>query len=257
MNTYRLKTAEAKRGFTLIELLVVIAIIAILAAILFPVFAKVRENARRISCASNEKQLGIALTQYVQDSDEAWPANVNNVNCCDASAWPGQIYSFVKSTGVYACPDDSNPPDSIAPGAVKMSYGMNFDLYPWGGGNPPPPGIALAQIDAPSSCVALFENGKWFRGSHVGGDPTSMTAVNNNNNSIALTTNWANDVSNRHDTSPSHSANYLMVDGHVKYLKWPAVASDSGCGGAGCGPNIPPSQIGQNNNVVVDFRPNG
>jgi len=62
-----------KRGFTLIELLVVIAIIAILAAILFPVFAKVREKARQTSCLSNEKQLGLAITQYVQDYDEKLP----------------------------------------------------------------------------------------------------------------------------------------------------------------------------------------
>ena len=62
-----------KRGFTLIELLVVIAIIAILAAILFPVFARARENARRASCASNLKQIGLGLMQYVQDYDEGHP----------------------------------------------------------------------------------------------------------------------------------------------------------------------------------------
>jgi prepilin-type N-terminal cleavage/methylation domain-containing protein len=67
---------EMKRnGFTLIELLVVIAIIAILAAILFPVFAKVREKARQASCASNEKQLGLAFVQYIQDYDESMPCD--------------------------------------------------------------------------------------------------------------------------------------------------------------------------------------
>ncbi len=117
--------APSSRGFTLIELLVVIAIIAILAAILFPVFQSVRENARRASCASNLKQCALGVLQYVQDSDEAYPIAEPNYNGswnegyigwqfpCDGSAretpgdcavWGNSIQSYLKSTQIYSCP---------------------------------------------------------------------------------------------------------------------------------------------------------
>src|SRR6187402_4197 len=98
----RISSMKSRSAFTLIELLVVIAIIAILAAILFPVFAKVREKARQTSCASNLKQIGLAITQYTQDYDECLPGRVMGNWPDETQSFRVLIYPYVKSTKVYA-----------------------------------------------------------------------------------------------------------------------------------------------------------
>lgn len=135
---------ERKRGFTLIELLVVIAIIAILAAILFPVFAKAREKARQTSCLSNTKQMGLGMMQYLQDYDETFASCIRGT-FQDAStytsgaacvgmpcgkywvndgistggywSWADSIYPYVKNLPVYTCPSQSD--------FQYMSYGYS------------------------------------------------------------------------------------------------------------------------------------
>lgn len=127
-------------GFTLIELLVVIAIIGILAAILFPVFARARENARRASCQSNLKQVGLGLLQYSQDYDEklvrAWSGSKTGSDP-NSNRWMDAIFPYVKSEQVFNCPSHS----FVAPaGPYKLRHGSNFGSYAinaayWGEGD--------------------------------------------------------------------------------------------------------------------------
>lgn len=123
---------KAKSGFTLIELLVVIAIIAILAAILFPVFAQAREKARQTACLSNMKQLTLGMVMYAQDYDETFPewkwdqcySTGNNPACVNngGSLWHNAIFPYVKSVGVYSCPSDARQ------AGVKTNYSGWFNM---------------------------------------------------------------------------------------------------------------------------------
>src|SRR5579862_5421210 len=138
-------------GFTLIELLVVIAIIAILAAILFPVFAKAREKARQASCQSNERQVGLAILQYVQDFDEHFPCGeqfAGNNGDGSGIGWAGTVQNYVKSTGVFKCPDDSTTTNGLF---VPDSYAANGNLIG------APAGGALASLGAPAGTVMVVE----------------------------------------------------------------------------------------------------
>lgn len=174
-----------QRAFTLIELLVVIAIIAILAAILFPVFAQARESARMTSCLSNQKQLALGILQYVQDYDETHPMVFYSASPTLTGApdqpwgpwanahigWDKQIYPYVKNVQIFKCPTtgpgvDTGPLGNDSKPTGTLNYAINAHLatYPTQiadpGYNQPTdahPGHQLAAVRYPASTILLVE----------------------------------------------------------------------------------------------------
>jgi prepilin-type N-terminal cleavage/methylation domain-containing protein/prepilin-type processing-associated H-X9-DG protein len=151
-----------RSGFTLIELLVVIAIIAILAAILFPVFAQAREKARQAACLSNLKQLALAQTMYTQDYDETLPRAILSLPDGSLFPWPLAIAPYVRSTAVFRCPSDRHPMfiKQFLSAAVQkqfVDYGLsiicNYDVMP----PEDLQSVRLTQFDAPAQLISIVD----------------------------------------------------------------------------------------------------
>jgi len=209
-------------------LLVVIAIIAILAAILFPVFAQAREKARQASCLSNMKQLGMGFLQYNQDYNELYPRG----QAGQGAGWAGDIYTYVKSTAVYKCPDDPTGTDNtVNPPRVPCSYGFNENM--WGGSVA---GGNQAAAVAPASTVLLFEvTGNKAQVSNTTetdslagwGNTSDWGWLDHGNGGLYSTGKLGNpqwpDTTRLDPNFPTgrhtDGANYALADGHVKYLK--------------------------------------
>jgi prepilin-type N-terminal cleavage/methylation domain-containing protein/prepilin-type processing-associated H-X9-DG protein len=156
-----------RSGFTLIELLVVIAIIAILASILFPVFARARENARRSSCQSNVKQIMLGVMQYVQDNDERYPTITSPLPVSGQVCWMQFVQPYVKSNQLFVCPSDPPQNPVVLPAGCNngsaygyvnpfpVSYGANVSFAKTIGGVPI--GIHLAEIAESSKTIYLSD----------------------------------------------------------------------------------------------------
>lgn len=219
------------RGFTLIELLVVIAIIALLAAILFPVFARARENARRASCQSNMKQLALGFAQYKQDYDERFPKARHfngdgdmTVGQAAQTGWAITLQPYIKSYQVLQCPSEphagNSAPANVQPGWFSTppesnryftDYYCNAKICVEFGVEPA--GLSDSKLVAAANTVLLGDgstSANIFNGAR--GEPWyRMTAPDN----VAFGAEGGTKGKDRH----LEGANYAFVDGHVKWLK--------------------------------------
>lgn len=231
------------QGFTLIELLVVVAIISLLAAILFPVFARAREQARKAACMSNLKQIGLAINMYVQDYDETYPAaymgylgpnldwygNATN----DQVMWYTVLQPYVKNRQVFVCPTAGLMPSTTTSTKIQFSGGYGWNIcgtsYSHGNGfgfqapsslkTPTGGFLNLAAVQEPANTVIISDpvsNGYSANGLYF--------FPNTGNGISYIATLHGGQVGPFYDASApvavtsGGGGNYLFADGHVKYI---------------------------------------
>jgi len=201
------------RGFTLVELLVVIAAIAVLAAILFPVFARARANARRASCQSNLKQLGIGVAQYTQDYDEKFPIYFNGDNTQSALplGWADMLTPYTKSLQILQCPDESRPPSTLPASTDYCDYGYNLFL---GHNGTIVAGTSLSSLSQPSLTVLMLDSwSQWAGQWHTGCGSSTIYCQPGLATFPSLSSTGGELFARRH----LGGINFSFTDGHVKW----------------------------------------
>ena len=252
---------RCRRAFTLIELLVVIAVIALLAAILFPVFARARENARRTSCLSNLKQIGLAVMQYVQDYDEKYPSGELTPflgGYIGGTGWAGDLFPYTKSVQIFKCPSETFVPADATDSAISYACNLNMMRSDDGatqgcGAGALGIGSASSKLSASSRTVLLLEvsgiAAKLSQPNHEGTGAAStgmagwsspvtegyairvtasatggtfQTGYLGGRGNIGSASNMFTSSAEGHHLS---GANYLMADGHAKWYRGDAVST--------------------------------
>ncbi len=175
-----------RRGFTLIELLVVIAIIAILAAILFPVFARAREKARQTSCLANDKQIMLGALMYAQDYDEAMLAHRTNDGSATYVYWPQVLQPYLKNEQILACPSDASPGTvnkyPATAGTITVGYGYNGGQLN---------NHSMGSVTMPAETLVFVDCGSYYAA--------------------------YNDANYRPEARHNEGCNVAFVDGHAKW----------------------------------------
>ncbi|GAB4457916.1 MAG: hypothetical protein OHK0029_18390 [Armatimonadaceae bacterium] len=246
-------------GFTLIELLVVIAIIAILAAILFPVFAQAREKARQTSCLSNTKQLALGAMMYTQDYDEAFvPTWIGNGPGWSGDGWPGDqrwqdvIQPYVRNNQIFLCPSDSTQVYGITPPGTTEAAGdlyyasMNTSSYAlnnsyWGGSGvagvsatAPSYGIgrpgvgatkSLAACTAPADTIHIMEYEPWANWPCTQWGVSEVAFRDVNDACGFVNTNVNPPMLSGAVARHNNGLNVTFVDGHAKWVRLERIAA--------------------------------
>ena len=205
-------------GFTLIELLVVIAIVSLLAAILFPVFARARENARKTSCCNNLKQIGLGFLLYCQDYDELYPLTSFPST---ASSWTTHVQPYIKSTQVYRCPSDTGAiwNSAVLPPAPPP-YTTSYKLNAWMASGQPY--SSLANVQKPAQSVFIADATQALGGDHF--HPFYWGAPPENTSSAFMAGASFDAATGKTKELPLarhlDGFNLGFADGHVKWMQW-------------------------------------